>query len=89
MSGIDMEPPAKVTCKMKPPSYKTLLTRDTGMTLIFDKEDFELVKHVIWYELKGKIVNSVGVSIEKYLNLPKNRSELAGKYDFRRKFYSN
>lgn len=82
-----MEPPEPKKVSLKKPTWRTIMTADTGVQVFLDAEDFEKVKHIRWYEDKKKrvIKNKKGVTMIEYMGLEGVRLHNLKTYDYRKK----
>jgi len=67
---------------------KKLMLKNSGEVIICDPADFELAKHVHWYEIKGEIVNRELVTYEAYVGITAKRKKNAVRRDMRRHSYN-
>lgn len=98
---INMTPPAFVASKKEKLLKPKLITRNTHVEITVDPEDYDVAKHIFWYEEKGeylnekanireegRIVNEQGVDLKTYLGIKGQKKRITAWYDFRRSNYT-
>lgn len=81
-----MTPPPERKVSTKKPNWRTIMTADTGVQVFVDLKDFEVAKHIRWYEDKKNrlIKNKKGVTLIEYLKLEGVLLHNIKTYDYRR-----
>jgi len=64
-----------------------MVTRNTGVEVRLDEDDFKQLRGVLLWEYKGQIVLRNGTPLVQYLGIVGELQPLTPKYDHRRRFY--
>lgn len=83
---LDMTPPPKGK-QMRIPkiTYRTIMTKDTGIAVRLDLAQWQLAKDVVWYQRGSQIVNGEGTEMRVYLGIEFFALVNTKIFDYRRK----
>ena len=82
---LDMKPPPQKKMKAPVTTHRFLLTKDTGVTITLDLDDWNKAKDVIWYQKGEQIVNGQGTELRVYLGIEFFQLFNVRTFDYRRK----
>lgn len=66
---------------------KMIRTQNTGNLVKLDDVDWEVAKHVQWFEYGAKVMNPSGVELDAYCQMPGTRKQYAERLNYMRSQY--